>query len=93
MRHGEPYCPSNGTEGEGFMARWCNRCKRDRAFQDSGGEEPGCEIISASMAYNVRDPKYPKEWVWQDGRPVCTAFDNVSERITNAERDAQMPLL
>jgi hypothetical protein len=90
---GKPYRPSNGTEGECFMEGWCNRCKADRAHQDSAGEEPGCDIIARSMAFDVGEPGYPVQWVWKDGEPTCTAFDDVVLQITNEERAAQMVLL
>ena len=89
---GTPYRPSNGTEGELFMSECCYRCKRDQAYQESGGEAEGCPIIAASMAYKPSDPQYPKEWVWQGGEAICTAFDDITERLTNEERAAQLHL-
>lgn len=88
---GTLYRPSNGTEGECFQDAWCEKCKADRAFRESG-EEPGCDIIARSMAFNVDEPEYPREWVWRDGYAVCTAFDDVALKITNAEREAQTQL-
>ena len=68
-----PYRPSNGTEGELFMSQWCARCQRDRGSREADGD--GCDIIAMTMAFNIRDPEYPKEWR-QDGLsgPRCTAF-------------------
>ena len=35
----------------------------------------GCLIIADTFAFEITDPKYPKEWVYdKDGRPSCTAF-------------------
>jgi len=34
-----PYRPSNGTEGDIFMAQWCERC----ALADYDGEHKACE--------------------------------------------------
>ena len=84
----EPYRPSNGTEGEIFMEGWCQRCKRDKAFQDSQGVEDGCPIVAATMAHNVGEPEYPKEWRMRwikadDGigtyEAECTAFEALDE--------------
>lgn len=78
----EPYRPSNGTEGDLFREDWCDRCKRDQAFQQSGGQEPGCPIVADSMAFSVDDAKYPKEWrrradatEWPGAE--CTAFEAI----------------
>lgn len=68
-----PYRPSNGTEGEGFMARFCERCVRDRAARQ-GNPADGCEIIVATMCLQVDDPDYPTEWIVDDMGPRCTAF-------------------
>lgn len=89
---GTLYRPSNGTEGDYFQEAWCARCKADRAYRESGGKEAGCDLIARSMAFKVDEPRYPKEWVWRDGYPVCTAFDDLTLSITNAEREAQTSL-
>jgi hypothetical protein len=72
-----PYRPSNGTEGESFIEWWCFNCARDAAFRDGGFEDPalGCPILADSFAYDIKDPNYPKEWVYgDDGSPKCTAY-------------------
>jgi len=76
---GKPYRPSNGSEGEMFSDRYCADCKRDAEFQkDPFGDAPGCSIIAMTMALDVDDEGYPKEWVYgADGQPTCTAFDEV----------------
>lgn len=81
---GTSYRPSNGTAGQSFIEAWCGCCKND-AHGD-------CPIIARSMAFGVDEPEYPTEWVWKDGQPVCTAFDDRRERITNEERAAQAGL-
>ena len=53
----ERYQPSNGTEGEIFQAQWCERCQKDRF------ESKPCGILGRTMAYEVNDRRYPKEWV------------------------------
>lgn len=60
----KPYRPSNGTEGEGFEARWCQRCAND---DYEGGVY--CEILGAAMAN-----EQPAEWVYRNRQPCCTAF-------------------
>lgn len=82
-----PYRPSNGTEGEIFMSRFCARCKRDAKFQETQDAEDGCPILADSFFYGIDDPKYPKEWIidpdappmWanQRGAPRCTAFEPI----------------
>lgn len=67
-----PYQPCNGTEGEIFMSRFCFACDKDKR------EDRPCRILGRSMAFNVGDPEYPKEWVMDaegwPGNPRCTAF-------------------
>lgn len=62
------YRPSNGTEGMDFMAQWCDKCQLD------DGEKLFCEILSASMCYEMNEPDYPSEWIYKEGQPCCTAF-------------------
>jgi hypothetical protein len=69
------YRPSNGTEGAIFMSHWCDRCKRDEAFQRDPINNDSCPIVAATMAYDVGDQSYPVEWVEDDDGPRCTAFE------------------
>lgn len=70
---GTPYRPSNGTDGMIFFAAWCERCERDRFFQEDDGDS--CPILLATVCYELDDPKYPPEWVHDEqGRPMCTAY-------------------
>ena len=77
-RTGHPYRPSSGTEGMEFDARWCNHCTRDAEYRnDPDNVDPsrGCQIIADTFAFEITDPKYPKEWIYgKDGTPCCTAF-------------------
>ena len=66
---GEPYLPSNGTEGEIFMGHWCERCHKDQF--DAGGD--GCPILLKSLLNDQ-----PAEWVYRDGSPICTAFEEAA---------------
>ncbi len=57
------YRPSNGTEGEWFMSRFCYHCLAD-------SEESPCEILGEAMAGGE-----PDEWREDGPRgPRCTAF-------------------
>lgn len=67
MSESRPYRPSNGTEGHGFIAAWCDICARD-----DGGR---CPILARTMAHAVDEPSYPTEWSFDDaGAPQCTAY-------------------
>jgi hypothetical protein len=72
---GGKYRPSNGTEGDIFQERWCELCTKDEAAR-RGDYENGCPIIAAALAWDVDDPDYPGEWVYDgEGQPSCTAFE------------------
>jgi hypothetical protein len=71
-RAGEKYRPSNGTEGEMFMEKFCYNCQHD-----DPDNEKFCEILTRTMAFDVDEDEYPKEWQYgTDGQPVCTEFKN-----------------
>lgn len=89
-KDGTLYRPSNGTEGDFFQGRFCDHCKADAEFRKT--MQNGCDILARSLACDVKDSDYPKEWIWRGGVPVCTAFDDEALQITNAEREAQAPL-
>lgn len=74
MIEAQPYRPSNGTEGECFMAAWCARCVRDAEARGEYDTGCGCEILLRTMACQIDDDDYPKEWQIIDGRSRCTAF-------------------
>jgi len=68
----KPYRPSNGSEGEWFQSEFCEKCERDRY------ESKPCRILGRTMAFDIDDKQYPREWVrdageWP-GNPRCTAF-------------------
>lgn len=73
------YRPSNGTEGTGFMERFCNRCTKDAAYRESEDSEDGCKILLATLIYDEADENYPPEWIADDNvglvNPRCTAFE------------------
>jgi len=73
----EKYRPSSGTEGCQFESEFCANCKAEEGYRNNPDDWDACEIITNSMCYAVDDPKYPKQWIYKDGKPTCTAFDPV----------------
>lgn len=72
---GKPYRPSNGTEGECFFNHYCDHCLHDN------GKDKLCDLIACSMAFDVDEPGYPKEWIYEAENdrfkgvhPVCTKY-------------------
>lgn len=69
----EPYRPSNGTEGEMFEARFCDRCANDTDLSP-------CPIVTAAWCFSIGDGGYPAEWITDDYDTAppksarCTAF-------------------
>jgi hypothetical protein len=85
--------PSCGSDGADFMARWCGRCRLDRAFREDRGDS--CTIAAATMAFAISDPEYPREWR-RDGPsgPRCTAFEAIDPADTPLDPAAVVrPLL
>ena len=75
------YQPSNGTEGMGFVECWCEKCVK---FPLSSDAKNQCSIFCATLMYDTNDSRYPNQWRYVDGKPVCTAFKSREEY--NAER-------
>lgn len=73
----KPYRPSTGTEGADFMDHFCGNCIHDEEYRETGFG--GCKIAADSLAFNVGDPEYPKEWVIGADGPICTAFCPLSQ--------------
>lgn len=72
-RHGERYCPSNGTEMECFTFQWCDKCVRDQGAAN-------CGILTRAILHRFDDPEFPTEWIYDDeGEPCCTAFKSERE--------------
>lgn len=70
---GEPYQPSNGTEGVMFADHFCDQCLHDKDWRDK--EKNPCLILSATLIYDIGETEYPKEWTHDaEGHPTCTAF-------------------
>lgn len=58
---GTPYMPSNGSEGDAFMARWCENCANDK--------DDTCDILTLAMCESTVE-----QWIYKDGKPCCTAY-------------------
>lgn len=79
-----PYRPSNGTEGDIFRARFCDRCTRDFGRT--------CTIYNAAFWGDIDEPGYPPEWVVDESNTTgesarCTAFNDRDE--ARAKRNAE----
>jgi hypothetical protein len=73
MKEQRKYRPSNGTEGDYFMSKFCYQCIHDNP--DYNAKEPRCEIMTLTMCLDLNDKEYPKEWCYgEDGKPKCTNF-------------------
>lgn len=78
---GQRYEPSNGTEGDFFMDKWCRTCQRDRAMRegldiDDCDDNELCPIVAASYRGEA------EEWVYgKDGQPMCTAYVPAGDQI------------
>jgi hypothetical protein len=72
-------------EGMWFTDYYCDRCWWDRK-QD-------CEILAASLWYDFKDPRYPKEWVIdQDDFPRCTRWTDHEPKELPWESKEQLRL-
>ncbi len=80
----KPYRPSNGSEGEWFMGRYCENCHFDQKYQRTQDGKHGCKIIVYSFAYDIGHPKYPKEWVEDENGPRCTKYEMPRKRERRA---------
>lgn len=67
-KYGDPYMPSNGTEGMWFTDKFCDQCIHQHPNPD---KSPRCDdILIESLVGNQ-----PKEWIYDsNGDPYCTKF-------------------
>lgn len=72
FKDGEPYRPSNGTEGMMFHDKFCSHCIHDHPTN----EKRQCELIMYAMCFDVDEKEYPKEWVYKDDYGICTKFQH-----------------
>lgn len=69
---GQPYHPSNGSEGDWFCDKHCWKCIH--CDPDPNGKKQ-CDILCATFWFSPKDPEYPKEWIYDDnGKPTCTSW-------------------
>ena len=73
---GKKYRPSNGTEGDIFMSRFCGCCIKHPINSDAKRQ---CRILLKTFAYDLDDPKYPPQWLYKNGRPLCISFKDRDE--------------
>lgn len=67
-----PFRPSNGTEGMIFEERYCFKCNKFLT----------CTIFEDAQDYDIGDPEYPKELVYLNEKPTCTAFEDLNNAQT-----------
>ena len=66
---------SNSDQGSCFESDYCLNCRRYRRSKQT--DDYYCRIRLYTFAYDIDDPEYPSEWIYQeDGSPTCTAFDD-----------------
>ena len=75
----EKYKPRHEDDLGQFLDEWCCNCARDKAMSEGlpveeCDDNERCNIIADTFAYAIDDPKYPKEWIYDEGKPCCTAF-------------------
>lgn len=78
---GRRYMPSNGTEGEAFIAHWCGDCARDKAMSqgievDECDDDEQCEILGASFRGEAQE--------WRrlgNGHLTCLAYVPAGEAL------------
>ena len=91
---GKPYRPGSGTEGMAFDEAWCEHCERDREYREAGPDaDPAiaCQIIADTFAFDIDDPRYPKEWVYdRTGKPCCTAFTTDPKKPVRCDKTIDM---
>ena len=69
------YRPSNGTEGDCFMSRFCYHCLHEQYLITGKDEDKKCNILSSSMIYGIDEDGYPSEWTYdREGKPTCLNY-------------------
>lgn len=67
------YRPGNGSEGDWFKGKFCDRCVHDREWREH--ERNPCQILNATLCLHTDEEGYPAEWRYDENdRPTCTAF-------------------
>lgn len=66
------YRPSNGSEGDWFMDKYCMNCLH--CDPNPEGKKQ-CEILLRSLVYGANEPEYPTEWTYDENdKPICTSY-------------------
>ncbi len=86
----ESYHPSNSTEGEIFIAKWCQHCVHIGGVDD----KDSCQILGDSFAFDIDHKSYPTAWVQDDeSGPQCTEFSTEDGVVPLDPRAVIRPLL
>lgn len=93
---GKAYQPSNGTEDfYVFGNSFCHRCAHEKFLHTANDLDLKCHILSSALVFDVKQPDYPKEWVYgEDDMPTCTAFkkfDWVKNEETGEWNEEELP--
>lgn len=69
------YKPSNSTEGEWFMDKFCYHCVHEEYSRTGNEDDKMCSILTYTMLFEIDSPTYPKEWIYdKNNNPICTKF-------------------
>lgn len=67
---GQPWSPSNGTEGMCFTESFCERCIHEKFMHTHNENDRKCPIFTESI---LKWPEGPKEWQYDENdHPTCT---------------------
>ncbi len=70
---GEPFRPSNGTEGIIFHDAFCGNCIHEKFSHTQVHGDLQCEIMDNMILFEIKEEGYPVELVFSDdGWPICT---------------------
>ena len=71
----EKYRPSTSSEGDDFMNKFCANCIHEEYLHTMDDESKMCEILTATMIFDVNSSSYPVEWIYdENNNPKCTKF-------------------
>lgn len=68
------------------MSKWCERCVKDSPSKP-------CSVLGRTMAFDVHDKDYPREWITDDDGPRCTAFSDHVKPPLSLIRDKRQEVL
>jgi len=55
------YMPSNGSEGDLFLGKFCMNCIHGKYEHTGDIEDDPCTILTVSFLYNIDEEGYPSE--------------------------------